>query len=181
MRYVNDPDGRRLPIKLDTTTNGEFAPIPLETVHHHARALAMQRAAENANRTARSRRDFLVSACGAATTLLAFNDAFGAAFGKPGGFYDIPREAALDAMIARSALDKNEFVFDVQGHFVNPTGAWTKSLPPSAQPLRFATNRANCSTRNAAGLESLGCIGRDAFLKDVFLDSATQLIVPSFR
>ena len=160
MKYINDPDGRRLPIKLDATTNGEFAPIPLDAVHHHARALAMQRATDNAKRTARSRRDFLVSACGAATTLLAFNDALGAR----GGFYDIPREAALDSMVARSTLDRNEFVFDVQGHFVNPTGAWTKSLPPGAQPLRFATNRANCSTRDAAGLASLGCIGRDAFL-----------------
>ena len=28
MRYRNDPFGTRLPIKLDTTTNGEFAPIP---------------------------------------------------------------------------------------------------------------------------------------------------------
>jgi len=176
MRYANDPDGRRLPIKLDATTNGEFAPIPLDAIHDRARALAMERAVGNAKRTARTRRDFLVSACGAATTLLAFNDAFGAR----GGYYDIPREAALDAMIARSSLDKNEFVFDVQGHFVNPTGAWTKSLPPGAQPLRFATNRANCSTRNAAGLESLGCIGRDAFLKDVFLDSDTDVIVLSF-
>ncbi len=34
MRYRNDPDGTRLPIKLDTTTNGEFAPIPLAPVHH---------------------------------------------------------------------------------------------------------------------------------------------------
>src|SRR4029453_5804796 len=92
----------------------------------------------------------------------------------------IPREAALDSMVARSALDKNEFVFDVQGHFVNPTGAWTKSLPPGAHPLRFATNRANCTTRNDAGLASLGCIGRDAFLKDVFLDSDTDVMVLSF-
>ena len=30
---------------------------------------------------------------------------------------------------ARSALDGNEFIFDVQGHFVNPTGAWTRDLP----------------------------------------------------
>ena len=29
MRYRHDPDGTRLPIKLDATTNGEFAPIPL--------------------------------------------------------------------------------------------------------------------------------------------------------
>ena len=29
-RYRNDPDGRRLPIKLDATSNGEYVPIPLD-------------------------------------------------------------------------------------------------------------------------------------------------------
>ncbi|MFO1312748.1 MAG: amidohydrolase family protein [Burkholderiales bacterium] len=179
-RFLHDPAGTRLPIKLDATTNGEFAPIPLADIHRRARALAMERATGNARRTGLTRRSFLVSACGAATTLLAFNDAFGSASRPAGGYYDLPREAALDAQVARSSLDKSEFVFDVQGHFVNPAGAWTRSLPPSAQPLRFATNRANCSTRDAAGLASLGCIGRDAFLKDVFLDSDTDVIVLSF-
>ena len=28
MRYQHDPDGWRLPIKLDETTNGEFAAAP---------------------------------------------------------------------------------------------------------------------------------------------------------
>ena len=74
MRYRNDPDGTRLPIKLDTTTNGEFAPIPLEPVHRHARALAHRgRDARTRGALALSRRDFLVSACGAASTLLAMN------------------------------------------------------------------------------------------------------------
>ena len=48
MRYRNDPFGTRLPIKLDTTTNGEFAPIPLDPVHHHARHLAHDAATINA-------------------------------------------------------------------------------------------------------------------------------------
>ena len=29
MRFQHDPEGLRLPIKLDTSTNGEYAPIPL--------------------------------------------------------------------------------------------------------------------------------------------------------
>jgi hypothetical protein len=36
MSYVHDPDGHRLPIKIDAATNGEFAPIPLEPVHRRA-------------------------------------------------------------------------------------------------------------------------------------------------
>lgn len=63
MAQQHDPEGRRLPIKLDTTTNGEFAPIPLEPVHHQARRLASDLSTENAKRRGVSRRFFLVSAC----------------------------------------------------------------------------------------------------------------------
>ncbi len=79
MRDGHDPDGLRLPIKLDATSNGEFAPIPLAAVHRRARALAHAAAGACARRLNLSRRRFLTSACGAAATLLAFNDAFAAA------------------------------------------------------------------------------------------------------
>jgi predicted TIM-barrel fold metal-dependent hydrolase len=179
MRYCNDPDGRRLPIKLDTTTNGEFAPIALERVHRHARSLAHEAASANATRLALSRRSFLVSACGAATTLLAMNTAYAAA-GRRGGFYDVADESALDVAVARSALDKSEFVFDVQGHFVNPTGAWTRALPAGAQPLRAFARNKRCDAASGPGLEYLRCLDADAFIKDVFLDSDTDVVVLSF-
>src|SRR5215471_12742528 len=177
--FKHDPDGTRLPIKLDTTTNGEFAPIPLSPVHHHARWLASEAATENARRLNLTRRAFLVSACGAATTLLGMNAAY-AATGRRDGYFDLPQEAALDLEVARSALDRQEFIFDVQGHFVNPTGAWTRALPPDVRPLRFATDRSSCSSQSAAGLASLQCLGSEAFVKDVFLDSDTDLVVLSF-
>jgi predicted TIM-barrel fold metal-dependent hydrolase len=178
MRYRNDPDGTRLPIKLDATTNGEFAPVPLAPVHHLAHALAHDAATRNCRRLRLSRRAFLVSACGAASTLLAMNAAY-ATRGARGGGYDVPSESALDVQVARSVLDRNEFIFDVQGHFVNPTGAWLSTLPPGAQPLRFAETR-NCAAAGEPGLAYLRCIGPDAFVKDVFLDSDTDLIVLSF-
>src|SRR5262249_1474230 len=143
-KHRHDPDGTRLPIKLDATTNGEFAPIPLEPAHHHARRLAFEAATRNARRLGLSRRAFLVSACGAATTLLGMKAAY-AAGGRRGGFFELPDEAALDLEVARSTLDRREFIFDVQGHFVNPTGAWTRALSQDARPLRFATDRASCS------------------------------------
>jgi predicted TIM-barrel fold metal-dependent hydrolase len=179
MRYLNDPDGARLPIKLDTTTNGEFAPIPLEPVHHHARRLAHDAATRNAKRLGLSRRSFLVSACGAASTLVALNSAYAAA-GKRGGFYELSADASLDLQVARSSLDSGEFIFDVQGHFVNPTGAWTHTLPAGAQPMRFFAANKSCDALTRPGLDYLQCIGPDAFLKDVFLDSDTDLIVLSF-
>ncbi len=32
----SDPEGQRLPIKLDSTSNGEFAPVPLDASLRHA-------------------------------------------------------------------------------------------------------------------------------------------------
>ena len=179
--FQNDPDGTRLPVKLDTTTNGEFAPIPLEPVHHRARQLAMEAATANARRLGVDRRSFLVSASGVATTLLALNTAYaaGARNGR-GGFFELPDNAALEVPVARSALDGNEFIFDVQGHFVNPTGAWTKRLPPGAKPLQFPKTSACGPTKGPGELDYLQCIGSDEFIKDVFLDSDTDLMVLSF-
>jgi uncharacterized protein len=179
MRFRHDPDGLRLPVKLDTTTNGEFAPIPLEPVHRHANRLALETATRHARRLGLKRREFLVSTCGAATTLLGMNAAYAAA-GARGGFYDLPDEAALDHAVADALLAKKEFIFDVQGHFVNPSGAWTKSLPPDARPLSGMA-KAGCALAEQPGERSyLQCLSGEEFIKDVFVDSDTDLMVLSF-
>jgi predicted TIM-barrel fold metal-dependent hydrolase len=174
-----DPAGRRLPIKLDATTNGEFAPIPLDDSLRRANALAAERAMELAKRVGKSRREFLVSSCGAASTLLAFNAAHAAA-GRTGGFFQLSADAALDGEIAAAELGKQEFIFDVQGNFVNPTGAWLKKLPPGVRPISFAP-KGRCKLANEPGkLSYLRCLGSDEFIKDVFLDSDTDMMVLSF-
>jgi predicted TIM-barrel fold metal-dependent hydrolase len=176
----HDPDGTRLPIKIDTTSNGEFSPVPLAPRNEAANALAHEWVSENARRKGDSRRDFMMSACGAATTLLAVNHAN--AMGekpKKGGAYDVSREAALDDAAALDALEGNEFIFDVQGHYVNPTGAWLSNLPESARPYSGMPN--DCVKE--AGRETrdyLNCLGSDEFIKDVFLDSDTDMMVLSF-
>jgi predicted TIM-barrel fold metal-dependent hydrolase len=143
---LGDPEGKRLPIKLDSTSNGEFVPVPLSAANRAANRLAHQAASENARKLNTSRRNFLVSACGAASTLLAFNQAHGTS----GGFYDLEKESALDLELARvqTGPAKDELIFDVQGHFIDtPKG-------------------------NAKGPE--------VFIKDVFMDSDTDLMVLSF-
>src|SRR5690606_25259048 len=159
MKYQNVPEGLRLPVKLDTTTNGEFAPVPLEPIHRHARRLALEEATTRSRRLGLDRRSFLVSACGAASTLASFNAAYAAA-GRTGGFFQLPPESPLDQVAARSAVDGKDFVFDVQGHFVNPTGAWLKTLPAGAKPLQFATGRSSCEPHRGTGnLDYLNCVG----------------------
>lgn len=150
MPHAYDPDGRRLPIKLDSTSNGEFSPIPLDRANRHANELAQRWAGENARRLGLGRRAFMVSAAGAASTLLAFNAA-NAAAGRTGGYYELDPIAALDQDAAAERLEGREFVFDVQGHFVG---------------------------ENGLGRTGLG--GADKFIKDIFLDSDTDMMVLSF-
>jgi hypothetical protein len=144
-----DPEGKRLPIKLDSTSNGEFVPVPLSGVNRSANRLAHDLAFQNSKKLSLEKRRFLVSACGAASTLLAFNTA-NAAAGKTGGFFDVSSEAALDLQLARvqTGPAKDEFIFDVQGHFVD-------------------TPKGNSK-------------GPEVFIKDVFMDSDTDVMVLSF-
>jgi uncharacterized protein len=174
-----DPEGQRLPIKLDSTSNGEFVPVPLDSSLQHANTLATEWAQRFARRLHQSRRSFLVSACGAASTLLAFNAAHARA-GRDGGFFQVSQESALEPQLAAAELGKKEWIFDVQGHFVNPTGAWTKALPPDAKPLAIMPN-AKCELSREPGERSyLKCLSGEEFVKDVFLDSDTDIMVLSF-
>ncbi|MDR6861448.1 hypothetical protein, partial [Variovorax guangxiensis] len=68
--HDSDPEGKRLPIKLDSTSNGEFAPVSLWPANIEANRFAHEAAATNAKRLGCSKRAFLTSSCGAASTLL---------------------------------------------------------------------------------------------------------------
>ena len=174
-----DPHGTRLPIKIDSTSNGEYEPIPITPVNRQGNELALERAGENAKRLGWSRREFLISSCGAASTLLALNQA-NAGHGRVGGFFEVGAEAALDSHAAAAQVDGGEFIFDVQGHYVNPEGDWLGRLPASARPFA-GMEKAACEAANTGGSRGyLGCLGQNEFIKDVFLDSDTDIMVLSF-
>ena len=177
-KYREDPDGLRLPIKIDTTSNGEFVPVPLSRANRQGNRLALEEATENARRTGQNRRRFLMGSAGAATTLLAMNRA-NAAVGKTGGWFDLPAEAALDEQLAAATVGGDEFIFDVQGHYVDPNGAWLKQVPEFARPFA-GMPKADCDLNYEGDPTSyLDCLGPKEFVKDVFLDSDTDLMVLS--
>ncbi len=171
--FRNDPDGLRLPVKLDTATNGEFAPIPLASVHVVANETAMHDATRHARGLGLSRREFLVSAAGTATALLAMNAAYAAA-GNVGGSFMLTHHAAKDPAQARAELGGGDFIFDVQGHFVDPGGQWLKDAPQRGNGFLGMPG----ATR--AGVAKLEHLGAEQFVKDVFLDSDTDCMVLSF-
>lgn len=161
-----------LPIKLDTTSNGEFEPVPLPAAARDARSRAVdaiEHGARHAGHAAR-RRDYLRSALGAAATLVAFNDAF-AASGQRGARYEVPKDAAFDDQLAKAAVGGDEFIFDVQLHHVNPKGAWRQRAGPNA----FR----NLPNSNCGQADPVECFSSGALLKDVFMDSDTSMGVLS--
>ena len=159
-----------LPIKLDTTSNGEFEPVVLPRDALAARQLAQAQVEAAARRIALSRRRYIVSQLGAAATLAAFNQAFAAA-GKRGGWYDIAPEAPFELAAAQAAVGGDEFIFDVQLHHVNPQGAWRKAAGPNA--FKGMPN-SNCGQA-----DHVECFSSGALLKDVFMDSDTSMGVLS--
>ena len=168
-----DPDGKRLPIKIDRTSNGEYAPPLLTPAQKVARALAHEAAGENARRLGLSRRAFLVSAAGAASTLAACNRANADA---RGGAFAIDGEAALDQQRAAAAVGGDEFIFDVQTHCVEPTGRWAQGADGQrwARTLRQVFGQASkCST------DSFDCYSAQTLAREVFLDSDTDAAVVS--
>ena len=118
-RHRVDPLGQRLPIKLDTTTNGEFAPIPLSRANRHARPAGARRrrtttrsASASAGATSSSRPAAPRARCSRSTPPMrrpARRRLLRPAAPKPRSTRSSPRRA----------LDGGEFIFDVQGHFVN--------------------------------------------------------------
>jgi predicted TIM-barrel fold metal-dependent hydrolase len=160
------PLDTRLPIKLDSTSNGEFMPIPLTAREREANRYALQQADTAARRTGHNRRDFLASSCGAAATLLAFNQAHAFSTGAEPAF-DLPADAAFDPELAASKLQGTEFIFDIQGHYLPPNLA--RTLKPQCK-----------AEHDMLSPEYMACMGADDFIKDVFLDSDTDLMALSF-
>lgn len=178
MTYYRDDNGSRLPIKIDSTSNGEFAPRPLTELAQHANNIAHEQATDCAKRLGMSRRRFLVTACGAAASLLAINRAYAGA--NPAGTYHIDAAARLEPEAALEALGGREFIFDVQTHHVNPAGPWRTPLNPFNIALR-AFPQARCGDSFLDRVfGSIDCFSARHFIKEVFLDSDTDMAVLSF-
>jgi hypothetical protein len=163
-----------LPVKVDPTSNGEFRPVPLTPALRRANALARTRIGEHARRVGMSRRHFLRSLCGAATTLATLGEAF-AAQGNRGGLFALPKEAPFEPAAAEAVLAGDELIFDVQTHMVDPTGAWRRNAGRYWEDVLRYFPQGACGER-----DPVDCYSAERFIKHVFLDSDTDLAVLSF-
>lgn len=166
-RRVNDT--ATLPVRLDPVSNGEILP-PRKPRLVEAQRLARADAERHARRLGASRRAFLQSAAGVATTLLAVNRVWAGT--QPGGFFALDPAMALDAQAAAQVLAGDEFIFDVQTHHVSPDRSWLPENPHFEFLKRL--EQGGCGES-----DPLRCYSRHHFAKEVFMDSDTDVAVLS--
>ena len=164
----------KLPIKLDATSNGEFAPIPLPREARLARAAAVRTVAANADRKGLDRRAFFASLCASASTLAAFNAAHAAA-GRTGGRFALAPEAQLEPEAAALTLSGDEFIFDVHTHMVDPTGAWRSNHGRYWEEMLAGFPQARCGEA-----DPVDCFAADYYVREIFENSDTDVAVLSF-
>jgi hypothetical protein len=118
MRLHDDDPG--LPIPFGPVSNGEYDPPPLSALDREAQRRALAACDANARRLGVSRRTFLLSMCGAATTLFAIQACSDdKSNGRSGGTFDIATSTTLDEDEARAKLAGDEVIFDVQTHLLD--------------------------------------------------------------
>jgi len=164
-----------LPIKLGPASNGEYDPVPPGPVVTEATRRARDLCERLARRTGMSRREFLLSACGAAATLFVLNactrEAARRAGREPGGRYEVTPEATLDPDAAAEEVGGEEFVMDVQGHLLE------YDLNPAVNdPVAFWSRfpQQGCGEEDPRD-----CFSIEHFMEEMFLKSDTSLVVVS--
>jgi uncharacterized protein len=165
-----------LPIKFGPCSNAEYDPEPLPPVIRETIRIARGACEDNARRVGMSRREFLLSICGAATTLLALDactrqeQRSRAPGTTPGGGYSIPPEATTEPEPAHDAIGGEEFVFDIQGHL----------LEYDLNPILNGQDFWQRFPQQSCGEDDPRvCYSIESFLELMFLRSDTSMLVLS--
>ena len=173
-----EPPDPGLPIKLGPCSNGEFEPLPASDLVRRTVDLANEAVNRRARRLGMSRRRFLQSSLGAATSLAVLS-ACTRESGQTGGTFDVDgtttlaeavegeTPATMEEEAAAEAVGPadGEFIFDVQNHLLEyPDG--------SGSPPGFP--QSSCGEANPSD-----CYGIDHFLELLFVESDTHMVMLS--
>jgi predicted TIM-barrel fold metal-dependent hydrolase len=175
----NDDDGG-LPIPTQIVSNGEYWPIPQTPKQRRIQTLIETMADERAKKLGLSRRQFLRTAAGTATALMAINivNGCGDGNGSSGGFA-VDDCATRDPAAARETFKSDFFVMDVQTHHVDLDGeaGMNPLLREFFSAFRFCSPETiEADTCHPGVIEELS---RANFLKEMFLDSETAVAIMS--
>jgi hypothetical protein len=170
---VTEHDDDRLPVELGPVSNGEYVPPPQSPVLREAERRARDLIDTQSRRRGMSRRDFLRTSMATAAVFFALeactNAEHRARTGrKPGGTLALPEETTVDPDAARNALGGDEFILDLQTHFLeydlsSPTGNFGGGFP-----------QASCGDDDPRS-----CFSIEHYLDEIFLRSDTNVAVVS--
>ena len=157
------------PVPTQVVSNGEYNPLPQTKEQAQVESLIKEMADREAKRQGMDRRRFLATAAGMATAFVAMNKVFGPIF-------DVTEAEARDMEMAKARAGSlsNQFIFDVQTHFVRDD---------------FKQDGLLALTKWAAGAKvnpdinsvpmTLGRVKMENYLKEIFLDSDTKVALLS--
>src|ERR671914_3059027 len=122
-----------------------------------------------------TRREFLLSASGAATVLAVLSacsrEAARVDRREPGGSYRISPEATMEPDAAAEEVGGEEFVFDIQGHLLE------YDLNPAARdPVQFWTR---FPQQGCGEDDPRDCFSIEHFMEEMFLKSDTNMVMVS--
>jgi uncharacterized protein len=169
-------DDEPFPLKFGPVSNGEFLPEPHSPFLREVIRRTHLLADENARRLGVSRRQFLNGVTGSAAALFMLSacssDKAKSQGTRPGGTYNVTPSSTIDRHSALAQLGGDEFVFDVQTHYVNYEKApelaeWTAIFPG-----------AGCVEGVKAGSKKV-CFTADAYFREVFARSDTSMSILS--
>jgi len=173
------PDMRRglrteVPLPTRLVSNEEFPPLPQTAAQRAVENRILAAAGRLAPRLGLSRRDFLRTSGGVATSLLAMNAVFGR-------FFDVLPVEAADPAAFQERTGAPFFIFDVQVHYVGAgydpgdAEALRKGAVSKQGLLGLRRQARRLNPKLASDRGTLADLSWENFVKEVFLDSETAI------
>jgi predicted TIM-barrel fold metal-dependent hydrolase len=162
-----------LPLPTRLVSNEEFPPLPQTAAQRRVEDRILAEAARLAPRLGLSRRDFLHTSGGMATSLLAMNAVFGR-------FFDVLRVEAAEPSAFKERKGDAFFIFDLQLHYVgagydpNNDEAARRGVTKTAL-LGLRRNSRRLNPKLAADQGTLADLAWSNMVKEVFFDSETDI------
>jgi len=153
-----------VPLPTRLVSNEEFPPLPQTAEQRQVEDRILAEAARLAPRLGQSRRDFLRTSGGMATSLLALNAVFGR-------FFDVLPLEAAEPSAFKSRQGDAFFIFDLQLHYVS--AGYNPSNGMALLGLRQSSRRLN--PKLAADQGTLADLAWSNMVKEVFFDSETDI------
>ncbi|HYB71402.1 MAG TPA: amidohydrolase family protein [Candidatus Bathyarchaeia archaeon] len=162
------------PLPTRLVSNEEFPPLPQTAAQRRVEHRILAEAGRLAPRLGLSRRDFLRTSGGMATSLIAMNAVFGR-------FWDVTPVEAADPAAFKERSGPAYFIFDVQLHYVSagydPQNEETtrRGAVSKLGLLRLRQGSRRLNPKLAADQGTMADLAWANMVKEVFLDSETDI------